>query len=466
MYPYAFPHYPAPEPFPARKPPESHAVNTRHSVSPIALRSKARAGSDDAGSRLDTVSSGLSLRDSNYNKTYKTNATMGASTRPRSQSHSQSHSQSRSRSPHPQVEMNPYSYSSRQSASSHRRTTSSHVPSTGSFSFPAGNGGTFHYVPHAGSRSQAAYAPGRLYGSEPTPGWPLPSRRVPYEPAPLPGPWSQSSSSRYPIPPPSSTLAQGFIPPRPPSPASHYPFANHESSGRSGGVYAERASGSRHTRSRDQRSTDDYDITPPPPYSAVTSSQADSTVSDPLIHPALGWWPDQRRPALYWDLSSSSRPRYTKREFDTQELTSSPFTPPLSRMRLVLDPHAQWKFDLSAPRGERYITLASLLKDIASLMHAPNMVPHAYWVRASTSKKEAIVRAMLRRTGGTLPIPPPHRRPKSRGQIMEEAVVEGAPNGFTKLLVVDLLCDDVMFAGMEFHKEPDEWVLRTMRRYS
>ena len=49
---------------------------------------------------------------------------------------------------------------------------------------------------------------------------------------------------------------------------------------------------------------------------------------------------------------------------------------------------------------------------------------------------------------------------------MEEAVVEGAPPGMTNLYVVDLLCENVMFAGMEFHKEPDEWVLRTMRRYS
>lgn len=135
-------------------------------------------------------------------------------------------------------------------------------------------------------------------------------------------------------------------------------------------------------------------------------------------------------------------------------------------MRLVLDPQARWTFDISAARGERYITLHSLLKSIGNLMRTPNIVPHGYWVRASTSKKEAIVTAYVRRTGRPLPIPPPHRRPKSRGQIMEEAVVEGAPNGFTNLLVIDLLCENVMFAGMEFHKEPDEWVLRTTRRYA
>lgn len=188
-------------------------------------------------------------------------------------------------------------------------------------------------------------------------------------------------------------------------------------------------------------------------------------MSDPLIHPALGWWPDQRRPALHWDLSSSSPPHYTKRAFDAEELAAAPFTPPLTHMRLVLDPHTEWKFDLSAPRGQRYISLSALFAGIAALMRAPNRVPHVFWVRASASKKEAVLRAMLRRTGRTLPTVPPHRRPKTKGQIMEEAVVDGAPNGYTNLLAVDLLCEKVMFAGMEFHKEPDEWVLRTTRRY-
>lgn len=256
-YPYAVPRYSAPEPYPGRKPLESHAVNTRY-TSPTTLRSKARTGSDAATSRLDTASSGPSPRDGIYNRTYKGEATMGQSTRLRSQSHSQPSLQSRSRSPHPPADMNPYTHPSRH-PSSHRRSSSSNV--LGSFSFP-GTGGSFPYFPHShGSRVPASNAPGRSHGSEPPPGWPIPAS-VPYGSAPVSGP--RTHSSRYPVPPP--TFAPGFVPPRPPTPASHYPFANHGSSG------AAYASGSRHDRNRDQRSSEDYDITPPrTSYSAMLS---------------------------------------------------------------------------------------------------------------------------------------------------------------------------------------------------
>ncbi|KAI5118147.1 hypothetical protein M0805_008153 [Coniferiporia weirii] len=182
--------------------------------------------------------------------------------------------------------------------------------------------------------------------------------------------------------------------------------------------------------------------------------------ADPLIHNALGWWPDQPSPSLVWDLSSLHRPRYSKREFDADELAASPFTPPRARMRLVLSHELGWSFEIAARPGERHITLRGLLEDISALMRTPR-VPHAFWTRASREKKKEILRAMFTRTGKTLPVVPPHRRPKTMGQLMEEAVVEGARPGYTNLLVVDLLCADVMFWGMEFHKEPDEWFLRT-----
>ncbi|KAH8110065.1 hypothetical protein DFH11DRAFT_829548 [Phellopilus nigrolimitatus] len=197
---------------------------------------------------------------------------------------------------------------------------------------------------------------------------------------------------------------------------------------------------------------------------AAQSSTSDEFPTDPLVHNALGWWPDQPNPSLVWDLSSSVRPRYTKRELDADELAASPFTPPLARMRLVLNYKLGWAFDISARPGERNITLQGLLQDITALMRAPGRVPHAFWTRAGEEKKKAILRTMFNRTGKNLQTVPPHRRPKTMGQLMEEAVVEGAPPGYTNLLVSDLLCDDVMFWGMEFHKGPDEWVLRTTNR--
>lgn len=133
-------------------------------------------------------------------------------------------------------------------------------------------------------------------------------------------------------------------------------------------------------------------------------------------------------------------------------------------MRLVLNTEYNWAFDIAARHGERYITLQGLLEAIAALMHT-RRVPHAYWTRANPEKKEEILRAMLVRSGRRMPTVPPHRRPKARGQLMEEAVLEDAEQGYTNLLAVDLLCDRVMFHGMEFVKEPNEWLLKTTPRW-
>lgn len=201
-------------------------------------------------------------------------------------------------------------------------------------------------------------------------------------------------------------------------------------------------------------------------YDSERSRAADEEYNEPDIHKALGWWPDQRAPLLDWDLSiRRSAPRYTKRAFDAQELASSPFNPPLPNITLILNTEYNWSFDISANVGERYITLQGLLNSIAHLMHKRH-VPHVYWTRASPEKKERILQTMLARSGRRMPTVPPHRRPKTRGQLMEEAVLEDAEPGYTNLLVVDLLCENVMFSGMEFLKEPSEWLLRTTRRWS
>ncbi|THH02384.1 hypothetical protein EW145_g6753 [Phellinidium pouzarii] len=199
------------------------------------------------------------------------------------------------------------------------------------------------------------------------------------------------------------------------------------------------------------------DAVPPPSHPQEEYS------TDPLIHNALGWWPDQPSPSLVWNLSSTHRPRYMKRQLDADELAAPPFTPPLARMRLILNHEFRWIFDIVAKPGERYITLQGLIESISALMHSPR-VPHAFWTRASREKKTDILRTMFRRTGKKMPVVPPHRRPKTTGQLMEEAVMDGAAPGYVNLLVLDLLCADVMFWGMEFHKEPDEWFLRTIGR--
>ncbi|OCB91914.1 hypothetical protein A7U60_g810 [Sanghuangporus baumii] len=98
-------------------------------------------------------------------------------------------------------------------------------------------------------------------------------------------------------------------------------------------------------------------------------------------------------------------------------------------------------------------------------MREPGKVPHVFWARASSSKKEAIVKAMLKRTGRSLRVQSPDAPPMSRVQTLEEEVLKGARNGSTNLLVIDLLCKDVMFAGLELYKSPDEWVLHTIKRH-
>ncbi|KAL5522920.1 hypothetical protein ACEPAF_1187 [Sanghuangporus sanghuang] len=194
-------------------------------------------------------------------------------------------------------------------------------------------------------------------------------------------------------------------------------------------------------------------------------SRASHTATDPFVHKVLFFWPDRRTPKLHWDLSRSLPPLYKRRDLTAEELSTSAFTPPLSSVRIILDPHADWKFDVSVATGENF-TVSSFLRSIASLMREPGKVPHVFWARASSSKKEAIVKAMLKRAGRSLRVQSPDAPPMSRVQILEEEVLKGARNGSTNLLVIDLLCKEVMFAGLELYKSPDEWVLHTIKRHT
>ncbi|KAL5522819.1 hypothetical protein ACEPAG_8837 [Sanghuangporus baumii] len=198
---------------------------------------------------------------------------------------------------------------------------------------------------------------------------------------------------------------------------------------------------------------------------STAPSRGSRTATDPFIHKVLFFWPGRRTPKLYWDLSRSLPPLYKTRDLTAEELVTSAFTPPLSSVRIILDPHADWKFDVSVATGENF-TVSSFLRSIANLMREPGKVPHVFWSRASSSKKEAIVKAMLKRTGRSLRDQPPDAPPMSRVQILEEEVLKGARNGSTNLLVIDLLCKEVMFAGLELYKSPDEWMLHTIKRHA
>lgn len=173
------------------------------------------------------------------------------------------------------------------------------------------------------------------------------------------------------------------------------------------------------------------------------------------------WQSDQRNPGLHWDLSRPFYPLCNGRYLTPEQLATSAFTPPLLSIGIILDPHAGWKFYLSVGTGEPF-TVAHLIRSIMELIRTPDKVPHVHWARASPEQKEAIVRAKLKRTGRSsrtwsADVP--------RLQALEEEILDGARNGSTSLLVSDFLGKEVMFAGLELYKEPDEWLLHTIRRH-
>lgn len=168
---------------------------------------------------------------------------------------------------------------------------------------------------------------------------------------------------------------------------------------------------------------------------------------------------------MKWDLADPNASPCYKREFTTDELYASPITPPVKRMQINLNKDMGYRYFLGpmVHQGrESLLTLRDFFGALTKLMYTPDSVPHAYWARTPSSLKSLILSSYLHRTGKTMPTNPPHRRPKTWGQLMEETVVEGAKTGMTKLLPVDLLAGSTLFAGMEWAKETGEWVLRTI----
>ena len=174
-------------------------------------------------------------------------------------------------------------------------------------------------------------------------------------------------------------------------------------------------------------------------------------------HRVFSWRPNARVPRTYWDLSYSSDLFYDAKRITRREANDDAFSPPLTHIKIILDPHADWKFDIPSSNGYPF-TVGSLVDGIVNLMTTRNQVPHSFWARASSSAKEAAVEAMLRRTGR-------HLRPRfpntPRLEALEEEVLRGASPGLTNLCVLDLLGKKVKFAGLELYRAPDEWLLHT-----
>jgi hypothetical protein len=188
--------------------------------------------------------------------------------------------------------------------------------------------------------------------------------------------------------------------------------------------------------------------------------------------PAIGWWPDLSRPALVWDLSSAHPPRYSKRDFTSQEYHSSPFKPSIQRLHIVLDDESSWAFDIqahpsksrtqashAAPNVAVVITLGSFFSDIAQWMQS-FQVPWSFWTSASVEKRRKMLRGLERRTGRQFPT-----------NVMENvglgsldrfvASTSHRERGWTVFRGSDLLGDDVMFWGLAVSREPDEWMLKS-----
>jgi len=186
------------------------------------------------------------------------------------------------------------------------------------------------------------------------------------------------------------------------------------------------------------------------------------------VMPAIGWWPEMSKPALIWDLSSPTPPRYSKRDFSAQEYQSSPFNPSLQQIHIVLDDEAGWAFDIKASaakartsrtHGSHVITLGSFISDVAEWMQT-FQVPWSFWTQAGAVKRRKALRGFERRTGRQFP-----------GNVLEN-VGRGSLDSFvmshahrehvwTIFRGSDLLGDDTMFWGLAVSREPDEWMLKT-----
>lgn len=181
-------------------------------------------------------------------------------------------------------------------------------------------------------------------------------------------------------------------------------------------------------------------------------AQPEPDADQPLIHPALGWWPEETEPTLRWDLTHPENVRHGRRQLTAHELNASPFTPPQRRLSVVLDERAGWKFAVHARGPGACVTLQGLVDDIASVMR--RRVPARFWAHASAGQRAALVAAWVRRTG----LPAPCRRARD-GSV--QPVEEG---GALHFLGMDLLGEETMFWGLMVGDRPDEWILRTTKR--
>lgn len=194
----------------------------------------------------------------------------------------------------------------------------------------------------------------------------------------------------------------------------------------------------------------------------ISQSQFDRSASLIKIDRILQ--PGQHGQLSHWDLTGRRPiPRYIMNAFTAGKLGSSPFAPELSRIRLILNNDLGWAFDINARPSERIFTLQRVIDAINTLMQT-QYVPYAYWTRASVGEQEKILHAMHIRSKRPLPRTDPHKLLKTRSEFMEEAVLEDAKPGYTNLLVVDLLCDQFMFSGLNFVKEPNEFLLKAASR--
>lgn len=174
------------------------------------------------------------------------------------------------------------------------------------------------------------------------------------------------------------------------------------------------------------------------------------------------------RPALIWDLSSPTPPRYSKRDFSAQEYQSSPFNPSLQQIRIVLDEEVGWAFEIKASaqkarsshtHGSHVITLGSFINDVAEWMQT-FQVPWSFWTQANAAKRRKALRGLERRTGRPIP-----------GNVLDNVGKGSLDNfvkshshrepGWTIFRGSDLLGDDTMFWGLAVSREPDEWMLKT-----
>ncbi|KAH8110063.1 hypothetical protein DFH11DRAFT_1730604 [Phellopilus nigrolimitatus] len=213
---------------------------------------------------------------------------------------------------------------------------------------------------------------------------------------------------------------------------------------------------------------------------ADTGKSVDETDA-PSIHPALGIWPGDHVPRLYWDLSLPEDWVY-KRPITEEEMEAYPVLPQQESMLILFDVEHKWTIPLEPRIGYDYMTLRCFREALGASMQQP--IQLAVWNTASITKKMEIVRAFYRRTGVMFSRPDISlvietfrtweavinnfcRHGVAFDDItqgMDEYVTCGAEAGYTKLQTIDLFGHNFMFWGLEFAEAPNVWELKTTSR--